>query len=116
MNLRKSVFATILTCMIGLSSVFAGTGNYHLGLTPTRTVENEVKNVVKNLKVNFETYEDVTINLKFMVNEDSEIIVLGTNDSPIDRTLKSALNYREVDSKGLKPYKVYILPIKIKGV
>ena len=113
MNLRKSVFATILTCMIGMSSAFAS--NYHLGLTPTRTVENEVKNVVKNLKFGLNNYEDVTINLKFMVNENSEIIVLGTNDSPIDKTLKSALNYKEVDSKGLKPYKVYILPIKIKS-
>jgi len=46
-----------------------------------------------------------------MINNNDELVVLDTGDSKLDDTIKSALNYREVNSDGLKHFSVYVVPV-----
>lgn len=47
----------------------------------------------------------------FMINEKSEIIVLSTSDQSFDRSIKQLLNYKSLESRSLKTFEKYSLPI-----
>ncbi|MFD2567538.1 hypothetical protein [Pseudotenacibaculum haliotis] len=54
--------------------------------------------------------------LTLMVNNNNEIIVVSTNskDASVDTYVKSKLNYKKIDVKGLKKGQVYQVPLTIK--
>ncbi len=90
--------------------------NLHAETTkkPTKTVSKEIKEMIQDLNLDIQKLHNETIKLKFMVNENGELIVISTEESKLDKTLKAALNYKKVDSEGLTPYHPYIVPIKFE--
>lgn len=113
MNIKKSLL--FVACAFLVSTVaFA---NPLPSLEPentTKKVTTEIKSILQNLDLDYSKIENQTIKVKFMVNTENEIIVLSTGESELDKTLKSALNYKEIDAEGLKAYSVYVVPVTFK--
>jgi hypothetical protein len=110
MTISKIIFAVAFSVLIS-SFAFA---NPNTGLEPTestKTVTTKIKSIIQNLDIDLNQLESTTVKLKFIVNESDELVVLSTGDSDLDRTLKSALNYTEVNPSDIKYNKVYILPV-----
>ncbi len=110
MKLSKVLFA--ITFSILISSFAFATPN--TGLEPTassKTVTTKIKSIIQNLDIDLKQLESNTVKIKFLINESDELVVLSTGDSDLDRTLKNALNYTEVNSSDVKYNKVYILPV-----
>lgn len=80
-------------------------------LTTPTNVTNDIHKMIKKLDLDIKNIDKATLKIKFMVNEDNELIVISTGDSKLDATIKGALNYKEVNTTGLKPYSVYIVPV-----
>ena len=53
-------------------------------------------------------------NLRLMINNENELIVLdtGTDNSQLDRYIKSQLNYKKVDAKDINHFKSYFLKVE----
>ena len=113
MNIRKSFLSLSLVAALAVSS-FASTIPTNASKKKSTTV-NAIQKSIQSLKLDVKQLEVDKVKLKFMVNENNEIIVLSTEDSELDGRLKSALNYKAVSSNDLTPYKIYILPISFEG-
>ena len=110
MKLSKVLFAVTFSILIS-SFAFA---NPNTGLEPTESskkVTTKIQSIIQNLDIDLNQLESKTMKLKFLINENDELVVLSTGDSNLDRTFKHALNYKEVDSTNMKYNKVYILPV-----
>ncbi len=110
MKLSKVLFALTFSLLIS-SFAFA---NPNTGIEPTEStkiVTTAIKSIIQKLEINLNQLESKTVMLKFLINESDELVVLSTGDSDLDRTLKSALNYKEINAANMKYNKVYILPV-----
>lgn len=114
MTFKKSVLSLALAVTFASAS-FASTATITSDYSSPKTVSTEIQTMIKKLNLDFTKIDNSTINVKFMVNENNELVVISTGDSQLDQTIKSALNYKEVDTKGLKPYSVYIVPVKFEA-
>ena len=107
MNLKKSVLSLALAATFAATTIAAPLNE---GANTTVTVTKDIKSLIKKLDLDYSKIDDTTIKVKFMVNEEDELIVIGT-DSKMDDTIKQALNYKQVNATGLKPYSVYVVPV-----
>jgi len=59
--------------------------------------------------------DDLTANVKFMLNDQKEIVVLSvdTEDKALEGFVKSRLNYKRVESKDCKKGETYTVPVRI---
>lgn len=113
MNLRKCVASLFAIAAIGITSAFA---NPNLSaFDPDKTIGSEIANMIQ--KIDFAA-EDVvpgtSAKLKFLINENGELVVLTTGNEKVDSALKRELNYKKVNAVDLEAYKVYIVPISFK--
>lgn len=60
---------------------------------------------------------DLLARVYFMVNRDSEIVVLQVEaeDAVLESYIKNRLNYKEIKSKDLQPGKEYVVPVRVKS-
>ena len=110
MKLSKVLFAVTFSILISSIAI----ANPNTGVEPvasTKTVTTKIKSIIQNLDIDLKKLESKTVKVKFLINESDELIVLSTTNSDLDRTLKSALNYIEVNASDIKYNKVYILPV-----
>ena len=49
--------------------------------------------------------------VEFMINDKAEIIVLGTSEKSFDLSIKRLLNYKKLNSKSLKTFEKYTVPV-----
>lgn len=112
MKISKILFALTFAILIS-TVVFAS----EKAVTNAVDVENadavsfKIKSIIQNLDINPKELKSKTIKIKFIINENDQLVVLSTGDSTLDSTIKNALNYEHVDIADLKYNKVYILPI-----
>jgi len=61
--------------------------------------------------------KSITADVSFMVNENSEVVVLSVNSKreSVDFYVKGRLNYKKVDATGITKGKIYIMPLKIEN-
>jgi len=114
MRLSKIIFTAIFAIVISSASFAAS----NMSVNPVETkkeVTKQIKTIIQKLGIDASGFESKTIKLKFMVTESDELIVLSTGESNLDKTLKNALNYKEVkNTANVKYNKVYILPVTFK--
>ena len=110
MTFKKIAFSFGLATLIAVSAM-ATTGPTDTPITVTK----DIQAIIKSLDLDFKKLEDTTIKVKFMVNKNDELIIIST-DSDMDHTLKQALNYKQVETSGLKAYSVYVVPIRFEDV
>jgi len=113
MKSSKVFFAVVFSILIS-SFAFA---NPDTGMEPnasSKTVTTKIKSIIQNLDIDLDRMESKTVKLKFLINDNNELVVLSTGDSSLDSTLKNALNYRVVNAENMKYNNVYILPVTFK--
>lgn len=105
MKFTKLVFTAALAILVSFTS-FAATGSTDEPST------SGIKKMIQKLDLKFQNLEDESVMVKFMVNDNDEIIILSTDESKLDDTLKRALSYKKLKNSEFKPYKIYVLPIR----
>jgi len=109
MNIKNGILSIGLAIALTVPS-FAASG---LDTKPSKTVTKQIEKIIKKMDLKEADVKDLTLKLKFTVNDNNELIVLSTGDSKIDTRIKGALNYKSIEG-GLEQYKVYILPIRFE--
>ena len=107
MKIKSIVFTLILSTIIA-SSAFAG------NVEPEKDVATKISQELSKFDLDYSTIENKTLKIRLMINENNEIIVLSTNSTELDTSIKAALNYDKIDRNELVPYKVYIVPVSFK--
>lgn len=107
MTIQKNLLALVCATAFSIAT-FANTPE--LRSTPV-SVTKDIRQMIKKLDLDTKLIENATLKIKFMVNENDELIIISTGDSNLDSIIKNALNYKEVNTKGLRPYQVYIVPV-----
>jgi len=51
--------------------------------------------------------------IQLIVNADSEVVVLSTNNDDLDSYIKMSLNYQTIEGHNLEANKVYLLPVTL---
>ena len=111
MNIKKSLLSLALAIAISAPTFAISPDAF---TKPNKAAIKQIENIIQKMDFDIDEVKDLTIKIKFMVNEDSELIVLSTGESKFDSKIKGALNYKSVDNEGLEQYKVYILPVRFE--
>jgi len=97
--------------------VFAGT-TFSLSANtpgPKEDLEKQLSNIITKAGSWGKFDGTVQFEVKLMINNDGEIIVLSTTNKSYDRWIKGLLNYRKITvSEDFKSVKI-ILPIKLEN-
>lgn len=112
MNIKNSVLSLGLAAVIALPSIASPSIPT---VEPVKESLKEIERTISKLDIDFKVYEGTQVKIKFMINDNREIIVLSTNDTHLDGDLKRALNYMVLEDDDLVPYRVYILPLKFES-
>ena len=83
---------------------------------PNEYLRTEIVNLIgNNPSFTFEANE-LTIDVIFTINNQSEIIIISTSSpsKTIEKQIKRKLNYKKIDFKITKPGEMFLLPLKIK--
>lgn len=108
MNFRKSWLLSFL--FVGLFS-FASIAATPIKEKPT-SVNEQISKLLQGIEK--DVVNTVTLNVDFMLNDKSEIIVISTNDKNLDFNIKSKLNYKTLKAPSLENFKKYTVPVTIK--
>ena len=107
MNIRKSWLLTFAVCGLFSLSSFA---NAPIGEYPT-SINKQFQKLLKGIDMT-NLSSSKTIYVDFLLNDKGEIMVLSTNDSHFDKTIKSKLNYKAIRSENLEFNTKYTIPLK----
>ena len=102
MNFKKGILSLSLVAALAVSSI-ASTVPLTTETNTNSTTVQQIHKTIQNLSIDIEGQKLEQVKLKFMVNENNEIIVLSTDDSEIDGYLKGALNYKSIKGNDLTP-------------
>ena len=84
-------------------------------LTPSKDLAKKIQSELSRVDLDYTQLNGETLKIRFMINEKQEIIVLSTDSKNLDLTIKDALNYDKLESQELKPFEVYVVPIKFES-
>jgi hypothetical protein len=105
----KAFFLSSLFLFALVSSAFAA------DLTPSKDLAKKIKSELSKIDLDYNKLDGETLKIRFMINEKQEIIVLSTDHQNLDNTIKDALNYDRLESKELKPFEVYVVPVTFES-
>ena len=111
---RSKVFASLFLFVSALCISMANGADLEYKIF-TANITEEIKTELKKLDFDFDELDDRSVNVKFMVNDENQIIVLSTNQESMDKAIKSALNYKKVKDNDLRKFHVYVLPVKFEA-
>lgn len=83
--------------------------------SPNVDLADKIKSELAEVDINYAKLDGEVLKIRFMINEKKEILVLSTNNKTLDSSIKSALNYDKIETEELKPFEVYIVPIKFES-
>ncbi|MDF1697672.1 MAG: hypothetical protein P1U56_17635 [Saprospiraceae bacterium] len=107
MRITKSLMLTALFALV-LGTASANTS------PEEKTARKEIKTWIQKAKIFSEIKEDMTVHVTFTVNDKNEIIVTSTDQEKLDKTIKSTLNYKKLESTDIQINKTYTLPVILK--
>ncbi len=109
MNKIKSLISAFAFVLIATAS-FANDSN-------TSTLEDlraEISTHLQKLNISNLDKASATLNVKFLVNDANEVIVLSVDNDSYDSTIKSQLNYTKLDTDGVQKNTVISVPVTFK--
>ncbi len=106
MRITKSLLFSILFLFV----IGSATANTDPTLKSART---EIKEMIMNAELTAKVISEITINVTFHVNAKNQIVVISTDNESLDKSLKSALNYKALKSTDMRIGQTYTLPIKL---
>jgi len=107
MRITKSILMTALFALI-LGTASASTN------PETNSARNEIKNLIEKADIADNIEVDIIVKVNFMVNSNNEIIIISTDQKNLDSSIKSALNYKKLNSSDIKVNMNYTLPVSLK--
>jgi len=112
-TMKNFIFSLITLCIISLmttNSIAASISEYNSDPVPT---SQQFKKYLQNIDIS-DLEGTKTVMVQFIINENSEILVLSTNDEYFDNQIKSHLNYKKIENQELKINMPYWLPVTFK--
>ncbi|WP_273566259.1 hypothetical protein [Maribacter halichondriae] len=112
--MRKFSLALVAAMLLITSGVFANDSKIDSKKAdPNKTISSQIAELLDDNP--FVLTHDLTANIKFMLNDQKEIVVLSvdTEDEVLEGFLKSRLNYTKVESKDCKEGETYTVPVRI---
>lgn len=109
MNKIKSLITAFAFILIA-SSTFANDFN-------TSTLDDLRSEIAKHLQtMDLKNLSDdsATMKVKFVVNDQNEMIVLSVDNESFDDTIKARLNYKKLDTDNIVKNTVISVPITLK--
>ena len=87
------------------------------GLNPKPNLRAEIIKLIDQPEAEILQGQDLTANLRLMVNGENELIVLdtGTDDPLLDNYIKSKLNYKKVEAADINYFKFYFVKMEFKS-
>jgi hypothetical protein len=84
--------------------------------SPEKTLRSEIIDLIDHPTPDLLNGKDCTANLRLMVNDNDQLIVLstGTDDPDLDKYIKSKLNYRKVKASDIVHYQFYFVKMEFK--
>lgn len=114
----KKLVILFFAIVLGTSSAFANEKKGKLTKKEKTRIEfcTQITKYLGNY--NRELNEDLTANVRLMLNHNNEIVVLSVDskNEGLVSYVKTKLNYKKVSVENLEKMKVFILPLKIKRV
>jgi hypothetical protein len=107
MKKTKNLLATI--CFAILVSV--GFANTKPELKKSESIQ--IQNYLEKLEFNKLIKKQTKIEINFIINQASEIVVVSTNSPELDEFIKSGLNYKTIYVSDLLYNKEYTLPVNV---
>tara|TARA_Y100000385_G_scaffold8564_1_gene9013 strand:- start:57 stop:392 length:336 start_codon:yes stop_codon:yes gene_type:complete len=107
----KAFFLSSLFLFAIAGSAFANNAD----LTPSKDLAKKIQTELSRVDLDYTQLNGETLKIRFMINERQEIIVLSTDNKKLDNTIKDALNYDRLESKELKPFEVYVVPVTFES-
>jgi hypothetical protein len=109
----RKVKVFLLTLVAGLfltTTAMASTPD----LSPENNLRSEIVKLIDHPSVDIIDGKTEIANLRLMVNNENELIVLdtGTNNRQLDRYIKAKLNYKKVDTEEINHFKSYFLKVQ----
>lgn len=106
-NLKS--FVLLAAFIVSANFTFANNINNN----ETSSLRVEITDLLDGLTLT-DLAEDITkLNMKFIVNDDNEIIVLSTSNQEVDVRIKSRLNYQKVATNNVQKNLIYSLPVTL---
>jgi len=110
MRIANFFFSILFLTVFTLGATANPTGNSPKSGNDYKT---EITKTLNNLDLSEKVGE--VFDIKFMITSANELIVISTSEPKLDETIKSALNYKKVDTAGLEQNRVYTVPVRIKA-
>jgi len=87
------------------------------GLNPEANLRTEIVKLIDHPTADILQGQNITANLRLMVNGENELIVLdtGTDDALLDSYIKSKLNYKKVSASDINYFKFYFVKVEFKS-
>lgn len=110
----KNIFAVVAIGLLTSFSAFAVD-------TEPKTTNEKIREKIVNLigdKISVEITKDTSVEISFMFNNKSEVVIISvdsTEDS-VDTFIKSKLNYKNLNVKGVQKGEIYRVPLTLKKV
>ena len=109
----RKVKVFLLTLVAGLfltTTAMASTTD----LNPENNLRSEIVKLIDHPSIDIIDGQTEVANLRLMVNNENELIVLdtGTSNRQLDRYIKTKLNYKKVDAEDVNYFKSYFLKVQ----
>ncbi|NNF34270.1 MAG: hypothetical protein HKN68_09180 [Saprospiraceae bacterium] len=106
--LLAPIFALLLT-----TSLMAGTSPKKGSKEAKEALRTTIAKKFKSIDVESLNLKDNEVRVQFVINDESEIIVLRTDNKELDGIVKATLNYKEIDAGNLSKNSLYAINIKL---
>jgi hypothetical protein len=107
----KNLVASFGMFILVLNTAFANEAD---PASVKKTEVNQIQSMLKSIDYGKFLEKETKLNISFFVNDQSEIIIVSTNNENLDSVIKSTLNYRKISLDKLAFNKVYTVPVVIK--
>ncbi|NVJ87833.1 MAG: hypothetical protein HWD82_00110 [Flavobacteriaceae bacterium] len=109
----KSIIAIVA---LSLATTFSTSASDDDSKKVTKKLRSEISSILGK-SVSLDLKENSVAEITFMVNKDNEIVIVSvdTKESEFQSIVKSKLNYKKLDVKGVKKGEIYLVPVKLKA-
>lgn len=114
--MRKFSVLTLAIALLFSSSILATEGKTETNDPETKACA-QIGKLLKNPSFTLEEDQELSAWVRFMVNDENEIVVLSvrTDDESLERYVKAKLNYQDIAGSGLEYGKTYEVPVRFRS-
>ena len=110
----RNLKSIITIIAISLATTFSTAATEKESSKITKKLRTEIVSMLGN-KIQVEVKENTLAEISFIVNNKNEVVIVSV-DSKVEEFnffVKKKLNYKKINTKGLKKGEIYIIPVKI---